>query len=119
MFGYVKYPAGFTQFDYVNAAAPKGGTARQIALGIYDNFNMVVARVTGRFRIWYSPLVSVTVACFWDWLLPLHHTTGVTETTRNVWSSPVSSWIETYSPKRKVWTPNRYPYSSSCCVVLW
>jgi microcin C transport system substrate-binding protein len=47
-FGSLKYPPGFKQFDYVNASAPKGGEARQIALGTYDNFNMVVAGVKGR-----------------------------------------------------------------------
>jgi microcin C transport system substrate-binding protein len=46
-FGDLKYPPGFKQFDYVNANAPKGGTACQIALGPYDNFNMVVAGVKG------------------------------------------------------------------------
>ncbi len=46
-FGELKYPSGFKQFDYVNAAAPKGGAARQIALGTFDNFNMVVAGVKG------------------------------------------------------------------------
>jgi ABC-type oligopeptide transport system substrate-binding subunit len=39
--------AGFKQFDYVNANAPKGGVARQIAIGTFDNFNMVVAGVKG------------------------------------------------------------------------
>jgi len=34
-------------FEYVNAKAPKGGTARQIALGTYDNFNPVIAGVKG------------------------------------------------------------------------
>ncbi len=47
LFGDLKYPPGFKQFDYVNAGAPKGGTARQIALGTYDNFNMAVAGVKG------------------------------------------------------------------------
>ena len=46
-FGDLKYPSGFKQFDYVNAKAPKGGAARQIALGTYDNFNMVVDGVKG------------------------------------------------------------------------
>ena len=40
LFGDLKYPAGFKQFDYVNAAAPKGGAVREIALGTYDNFNI-------------------------------------------------------------------------------
>jgi microcin C transport system substrate-binding protein len=47
LFGDLKYPAGFKQFEYVNAGAPKGGTARQIALGTFDNFNMVIAGVKG------------------------------------------------------------------------
>ncbi len=47
LFGDLKYPPGFKQFDYVNANAPKGGTARQIALGTFDNFNAVVAGVKG------------------------------------------------------------------------
>jgi microcin C transport system substrate-binding protein len=47
LFGKLKYPAGFTQFDYVNPKAPKGGAARQIAFGTFDNFNMVVAGVKG------------------------------------------------------------------------
>ena len=46
-FGELKYPTGFKQFDYVNATAPKGGAASQIALGTFDNFNMVVAGVKG------------------------------------------------------------------------
>jgi microcin C transport system substrate-binding protein len=46
-FGELKYPAGFAQFDYVNAGAPKGGSARQVALGTFDNFNTVVTEVKG------------------------------------------------------------------------
>ncbi len=46
-FGDLKYPAGFARFDYVNAKAPKGGSARQIALGTFDNFNPVVGMVKG------------------------------------------------------------------------
>jgi microcin C transport system substrate-binding protein len=46
-FGDLKYPAGFKQFDYVNAQAPKGGAAFQIALGTYDSFNTVVAGIKG------------------------------------------------------------------------
>ena len=46
-FGELKYPAGFKQFDYVNPSAPKTGAASQIALGTFDNFNMVVAGVKG------------------------------------------------------------------------
>ncbi len=47
LFGDLKYPPGFKHFDYVNATAPKTGTARQIAVGTFDNFNRVVAGVKG------------------------------------------------------------------------
>src|SRR5882724_4832040 len=47
LFGDVKYPADFKRFDYVNPDAPKGGVARQIAIGTFDNFNPVVAGVKG------------------------------------------------------------------------
>jgi microcin C transport system substrate-binding protein len=47
LFGDVKYPAGFSRFDYVNPDAPKGGIARQIDIGTFDNFNIVVAGVKG------------------------------------------------------------------------
>jgi len=47
LFGDLKYSAGFGHFEYVNADAPKGGTARQIAIGTFDNFNSVVAGVKG------------------------------------------------------------------------
>ncbi len=47
LFGNLKYPPGFKQFDYVNALAPKAGAVRQIAIGTFDNFNVVVAGVKG------------------------------------------------------------------------
>jgi microcin C transport system substrate-binding protein len=47
IYGDLKYQPGFKQFEYVNAKAPKGGTARQIAYGTFDNFNSVVAGVKG------------------------------------------------------------------------
>ncbi len=47
LFGELKYPPGFQQFDYVNRNAPKVGRVRQIALGTFDNFNFVVAGVKG------------------------------------------------------------------------
>jgi microcin C transport system substrate-binding protein len=47
LFGDLKYPAGFKQFDYVNAAAPKGGAVHEIAIGTFDSFNIVVAGVKG------------------------------------------------------------------------
>ena len=47
LYGDLKYPEAFKQFEYVNAQAPKAGTARQIALGTFDNFNTAIAGVKG------------------------------------------------------------------------
>ena len=47
LFGNIKYPAGFKRFDYVNPDAPKGGVARMISIGTFDNFNVAVAGVKG------------------------------------------------------------------------
>ena len=47
LLGDLKYPTQFSQFDYVNARAPKAGMARRAAAGTYDNFNLVVAGVKG------------------------------------------------------------------------
>jgi microcin C transport system substrate-binding protein len=47
LFGDIKYPADFKRFDYVNPDAPKGGLARQISIGTFDNFNIAVAGVKG------------------------------------------------------------------------
>ena len=62
LFGDIKYPAGFKRFDYVNPDAPKGGTVRQIAIGTFDNFNVVVAGVKGTLaagvRLVYESLMT-------------------------------------------------------------
>ena len=47
LFGDIKYRAGFKRFDYVNPDAPKGGIARMISIGTFDNFNIAVAGVKG------------------------------------------------------------------------
>ena len=47
LFGDLKYPAGFKQFDYVNPKAPKGGVVRLGGFGTFDNFNIVVSGVKG------------------------------------------------------------------------
>ena len=39
LFGKLKYPAGFTHFDYVNPQAPKGGTFRRATIGTFDTLN--------------------------------------------------------------------------------
>jgi microcin C transport system substrate-binding protein len=49
LFGDVKYPPGFSHFDYVNPQAPKGGGVRLVALGTFDNFNQAIAGLKGLF----------------------------------------------------------------------
>jgi microcin C transport system substrate-binding protein len=45
MHGNVKYPEGFSHFDYVNPGAPKGGELRMaVVANGYDSFNPFVAR---------------------------------------------------------------------------
>ena len=51
LFGEIKYPADFKRFDYVNPDAPKGGAARQILIGTFDNFNVAVAGVKGSYAV--------------------------------------------------------------------
>jgi len=47
LFGDIKYPADFKRFDYVNPDAPRGGVARMISIGTFDNFNIAVMGVKG------------------------------------------------------------------------
>lgn len=42
--GEPKYAPGFNHFDYVNPAAPKGGSITLAAIGTYDNFNRYAMR---------------------------------------------------------------------------
>lgn len=42
--GEPKYEANFSHFDYVNPAAPKGGTLTLSVLGTFDNFNRFALR---------------------------------------------------------------------------
>lgn len=44
MHGTPKYPAGFSQFDYVNPDAPKGGDFRLHAIGTFDTLNPYVIK---------------------------------------------------------------------------
>ncbi len=53
-FGDVKYPAGFTRFGYVNAAAPKGGEIRMVPPTRptnFDKFNPFTLRGTAPYGI--------------------------------------------------------------------
>ncbi|NQV79062.1 MAG: ABC transporter substrate-binding protein [Alphaproteobacteria bacterium] len=45
-FGEPKYGPGFTHFDYVNPAAPKGGQLRQLATGTFDTLNPFILKGT-------------------------------------------------------------------------
>jgi microcin C transport system substrate-binding protein len=47
VYGDLKYKLDFKHFGYVDPDAPKGGSARQVAIGTFDNFNPVVAGVKG------------------------------------------------------------------------
>ncbi len=44
MHGAPKYTAGFTHFDYVNPAAPKGGAVRLATSGTFDSFNPFIPK---------------------------------------------------------------------------
>ncbi len=44
LIGEVKYPQGFTHFDYADPEAPKGGTVRLSAVGTFDTFNPVLPK---------------------------------------------------------------------------
>src|SRR6516164_6200653 len=55
LFGDVKYPADFKRFDYVNPDAPKGGTARTISIGTFDNFNIAVSGI----KVSIAPAVAM------------------------------------------------------------
>jgi microcin C transport system substrate-binding protein len=44
MYGDLKYPAGFTHFEYANPRAPKGGEVRRAAIGTFDTLNPFVLK---------------------------------------------------------------------------
>src|SRR5947207_1352955 len=46
LFGDLKYPADFKQFEYVNANAPKGGLVRLSRDGGFDTLNFAIAKGT-------------------------------------------------------------------------
>ncbi|AUX95487.1 extracellular solute-binding protein [Mixta gaviniae] len=60
--GEPKYGVGFTHFDYVNPAAPKGGKITLPALGNYDNFNRYASRgyPGARTETLYDPLFTAS-----------------------------------------------------------
>lgn len=61
MHGDVKYSADFTNFDYVNPDAPKGGTVRLGAIGSFDSLNPFIVKgqaAAGAGQIYDTLLVS-------------------------------------------------------------
>lgn len=62
----LKYPPGFTHFDYFNPDAPRGGTIRIPMLGTYDSFNSFIDRgreaagmsFLGSTNLYYDRLLS-------------------------------------------------------------
>ncbi|EKF74897.1 oligopeptide ABC transporter periplasmic peptide-binding protein [Alcanivorax hongdengensis A-11-3] len=44
MYGQPKYPAGFDHFDFVNPAAPKGGSLRRHLIGTFDSLNPFIPK---------------------------------------------------------------------------
>jgi microcin C transport system substrate-binding protein len=71
LFGDIKYPADFKRFDYVDPDAPKGGVARMISLGTFDNFNIAVAGVKGS--------LAPAAALIYETLMARSHDEVVTE----------------------------------------
>jgi microcin C transport system substrate-binding protein len=59
MQGAPKYAPGFAHFDYVDPAAPKGGTLRRAALGSYDTLNpyVIKGRAAEGLGLIYEPLM--------------------------------------------------------------
>ena len=66
LFGDVKYPAGFKHFEYVNPAAPQGGTVRMAGFGTFDNFNEVVAMVKGNIAMGTSLFSETLMTAAYD-----------------------------------------------------
>jgi microcin C transport system substrate-binding protein len=66
LFGDLKYPSGFKHFDYVNPNAPKGGVARMIAFGTFDNLNLVVGGVKGSLVSGIDQIYDTLVAPAFD-----------------------------------------------------
>ena len=55
-----KYPEGFTNFDYVNVDAPKGGVVRTGDMGGFDTFNPILPKgeVAGGIGLIYETLLA-------------------------------------------------------------
>src|SRR5712691_7760554 len=51
LFGELKYPPGFKNFEYVDPQAPKGGTMKFSAIGTYDTLNPFVVKGVAAARV--------------------------------------------------------------------
>ncbi|UTW13677.1 extracellular solute-binding protein [Marinobacterium rhizophilum] len=62
MHGDLKYPAGFSHYDYVNPDAPKGGTLKQWDMGTFDSFNgfIIKGSVAAGTSLMYDSLMDQT-----------------------------------------------------------
>ena len=63
LMGEPKYPKDFRRFDYVNPAAPKGGTLRLADTGTFDSFNTVIAKgnMAGGLDLIYENLMTAAL----------------------------------------------------------
>jgi microcin C transport system substrate-binding protein len=93
LFGDLKYKPDFKHFDYVNPDAPKGGSVRQLAIGTFDNFNLVVAGVKGAMAVGVDLVFDTLTAPALDAGRKHQLSLGVTQDIRKV-SSQVSSQID-------------------------
>jgi microcin C transport system substrate-binding protein len=66
LFGNLKYAADFRQFDYANAQAPKGGTVRMLAVGTYDNLNLVLEGFKGQLGAGVNQIYDMLMAPAFD-----------------------------------------------------
>ena len=67
LYGDLKYPAGFTHFNFADPNAVKGGTVRLTGLGSYDSFNTFAMRGSSaisiaNFYLYYDSLMRFS----WD-----------------------------------------------------
>ncbi len=60
LIGEPKYPEGFTHYDYVNPAAPKGGTLNTTVIGIFDSFNPYIVQGNVRRPVSRNPAAACT-----------------------------------------------------------
>ena len=62
-FGELKYPEGFAHFDYVNPAAPKGGTFSTWAFGTFDSLSPYILKgnAAAGSTVFFDSLMTATL----------------------------------------------------------